>query len=34
MILNFSATECIIHQPIGEDAMYFWAYPIKLGGVS
>jgi len=34
MILKFSATEYIIHYPVGEDAMYFRAYPIKLGGVS
>ena len=34
MILKFSATEYIIHYPVGEDAMYFRAYPIKPGGVS
>lgn len=34
MILKFSETEYIIHYPVGEDAMYFRAYPIKPGGES
>lgn len=34
MILKFSSTEYIIHYPVRENAMYFRAYPIKVGGVS
>ena len=33
-ILKFSSTEYIIHYPVGENAMYFRAYPVKVGGVS
>ena len=34
MILKFSSTEYIIHYPVRENAIYFRAYPIKVGGVS
>ena len=34
MILKFSSTEYIINYPVRENAMYFRAYPIKVGGVS
>ena len=34
MILKFSSTEYIIHYPVRKNAMYFRAYPIKVGGVS
>ena len=30
-ILKFSSTEYIIHYPVGENAMYFRAYPVKVG---
>ncbi len=33
MVLKYSGTEYMIHYPIGEDAMYFRAYPVKIGGV-
>ena len=33
MVLKYSGTEYMIHYPIGDDAMYFRAYPIKIGGV-
>ena len=34
MILKFSSTEYISHYPVRGNAMYFQAYPIKVGGVS
>ena len=34
IILKFSSTKYIIHYPVRENAMYFRAYPIKVGGVS
>ena len=34
MILKYSATEYLIHYPIGDNDMYFRGYPIKIGDVS
>lgn len=34
MILKYSDTEYMIHYPVGKDALYWRAYPVRLGGRS
>lgn len=34
LVLKYSDTEYLVHYPIGKDAIYYRAYPIKVGGVS
>lgn len=33
LILRYSDTEYIVRQPVGDDGLYYRAYPIELGGV-
>jgi hypothetical protein len=34
LILKYSATEYLVHYPMGKGGMYLRIYPIKIGGVS
>ncbi len=34
MILKYSDTEYLIHDPVGKNGLYYRGYPIKIGGIS
>ncbi|QHI69665.1 hypothetical protein [Tichowtungia aerotolerans] len=34
MVLKYSDTEYMVHYPVGEDGLYYRAWPVNLGGVS